>query len=433
MFFAFMVEGTVADWNGLFMRDTLGAPEALAALGYPIFEAGMLIARLTGDRLRSRFGVRGMLTVSGLATAGFFAVVLAAPAPMVALVAVFFVGLGVATISPLTLSLAGTATDTPGPAIAQAGAMGYAGLLLGPVVIGFLSDATSLRTALGLAVVLGLLIAAAARFLPREEPVATPPAPVREPVTVAEANLSRSAEANLSRSGEASLPQSAEPCEFPVNRASGPAGRSTPHRTLTDSPRTPPTRQATLGLMIQLNDLTKRYGEVIAVDGLDFTVRPGVVTGFLGPNGAGKTTTMRMILGLDLPTSGSVTIGGRLYRDLPTPLREVGSLLDAQALHPRRSASDHLRYLAQSNGIPTGRVAEVLDLVGLSNAAGRSAGEFSLGMSQRLGIAAALLGDPPVLLLDEPVNGLDPEGVLWIRNLMRSWPPKGARCWCPAT
>lgn len=186
MFFAFMVEGTVADWNGLYMRDTLGAPEALAALGYPIFEAGMLIARLTGDRLRSRFGVRGMLTVSGLATAGFFAVVLAAPAPIVALVAVFFVGLGVATISPLTLSLAGTATDTPGPAIAQAGAMGYAGLLLGPVVIGFLSDATSLRTALGLAVVLGLLIAAAARFLPREEQVATtpPPAPLREPATV---------------------------------------------------------------------------------------------------------------------------------------------------------------------------------------------------------------------------------------------------------
>ncbi|WP_336205956.1 MFS transporter [Nonomuraea sp. LPB2021202275-12-8] len=184
MFFAFMVEGTVADWNGLFMRDSLGAPEALAALGYPIFEAGMLIARLTGDRLRSRFGVRGMLTVSGLATAGFFAVVLAAPAPMVALGAVFFVGLGVATISPLTLSLAGTATGNPGPAIAQAGAMGYAGLLLGPVVIGFLSDATSLRTALGLAVVLGLLIAAAARFLPREEPVAIEPVPRLEHATV---------------------------------------------------------------------------------------------------------------------------------------------------------------------------------------------------------------------------------------------------------
>ncbi|MDA0638855.1 MFS transporter [Nonomuraea sp. MCN248] len=174
-FFAFMVEGVVADWNGLYMRDTLGAPEALAALGYPIFEAGMLIGRLTGDRLRSRFGVRGMLTVAGLATAAFFGVVLAAPVPVVALAAVFFVGLGVATISPMTLSLAGTATSTPGPAIAQAGAMGYAGLLLGPVAIGFLSDATSLRTALGLAVVLGLLIAVAARLLPREEPTVVIP------------------------------------------------------------------------------------------------------------------------------------------------------------------------------------------------------------------------------------------------------------------
>jgi ABC-2 type transport system ATP-binding protein len=177
--------------------------------------------------------------------------------------------------------------------------------------------------------------------------------------------------------------------------------------------------------MIQLSQLTKRYGEVIAVDHLDLTVRSGVVTGFLGPNGAGKTTTMRMILGLDLPTSGSVTIGGRLYRDLPTPLREVGSLLDAQAVHPRRSARDHLLYLAQSNGIKAGRVAEVLDIVGLSDAAGRKAGEFSLGMCQRLGIAAALLGDPPVLLLDEPVNGLDPEGVVWIRTLIRSLAAEG--------
>ncbi|WP_235995173.1 MFS transporter [Nonomuraea montanisoli] len=187
MFFAFMVEGTVADWNGLFMRDTLGAPEAVAALGYPVFEVGMLVARLTGDRLRSRFGVRGMLTVSGLATAGFFTAVLAAPAPLMAVVAMFFVGLGVATISPMTLSLAGTATDNPGPAIAQAGAMGYAGLLLGPVVIGFLSDVTSLRTALGLAVVLGLLITLAARLLPREEPAAVRvlPAPERERVEVA--------------------------------------------------------------------------------------------------------------------------------------------------------------------------------------------------------------------------------------------------------
>ncbi|QYC44619.1 Inner membrane protein YbjJ [Nonomuraea coxensis DSM 45129] len=184
MFFAFMVEGTVADWNGLYLRDELGAPEALAALGYPVFEAGMLIARLTGDRLRVRYGVRGMLTVSGLATAGFFALVLLAPAALVAVGAMFFVGLGVATISPLTLSLAGTATATPGPAIAQAGAMGYAGLLLGPVVIGFLSDATTLRTALGIGVVLGLLIALAGRMLPRREPAVVSTLPVtreREP------------------------------------------------------------------------------------------------------------------------------------------------------------------------------------------------------------------------------------------------------------
>ncbi|MEU5862275.1 MULTISPECIES: MFS transporter [unclassified Nonomuraea] len=185
MFFAFMVEGVVADWNGLYMRNELGAPEALAALGYPVFEAGMLLARLTGDRLRSRYGVRGMLTVSGVATAGFFTVVLMAPAALVAVLAMFFVGLGVATIAPLTLSLAGTATDAPGPAIAQAGAMGYAGLLLGPVVIGFLSDATSLRGALGIAVVLGVLIAVASRFLPRREAPVFGAVPVREPVKVA--------------------------------------------------------------------------------------------------------------------------------------------------------------------------------------------------------------------------------------------------------
>ncbi|MGW4792983.1 MFS transporter [Nonomuraea sp. NPDC004297] len=178
MFFAFMVEGTVADWNGLYVRDELGAPEAVAALGYPVFELGMLIARLTGDRLRVRFGVRGMLAVSGVATAGFFAVLLMAPVASVAVAAMFFVGLGVATISPLTLSLAGTATGTPGPAIAQAGAMGYAGLLLGPVAIGFLSDATSLRTALGIGVVLGVLIALSSRLLPRTEPSPDHPAPV---------------------------------------------------------------------------------------------------------------------------------------------------------------------------------------------------------------------------------------------------------------
>lgn len=180
MFFAFMVEGTVADWNGLFMRDSLGATEAVAALGYPVFEAGMLLARLTGDRLRSRFGVKGMMTVSGLATAAFFAVVLTAATPLMAVSAMFFVGLGVATIAPMTVSLAGAATDTPGPAIAQAAAMGYAGLLLGPVVIGFLSDATSLRTALGIAVLLGLAIAVAARFLPSARTVTPTPAEVTE-------------------------------------------------------------------------------------------------------------------------------------------------------------------------------------------------------------------------------------------------------------
>ncbi|NUR91241.1 MAG: MFS transporter [Nonomuraea sp.] len=182
MFFAFMVEGVVADWNGLFMRDVLGAPEALAALGYPVFEAGMLLARLSGDRIRSRFGVRGMMTVSGLAAAGFFAVVLLAPTPLIAVLAMFFVGLGVATISPMTLSLAGTATANPGPAIAQAGAMGYAGLLLGPVVIGFLTDVTGLHAALGIAVLLGLLITLAARFLPRSEPAAVTRVAEPEPI-----------------------------------------------------------------------------------------------------------------------------------------------------------------------------------------------------------------------------------------------------------
>ncbi|MGN9839071.1 ABC transporter ATP-binding protein [Nonomuraea sp. H19] len=177
--------------------------------------------------------------------------------------------------------------------------------------------------------------------------------------------------------------------------------------------------------MIQLNGLTKRHGDVLAVDDLTFTVRAGLVTGFLGPNGAGKTTTMRMILGLDLPTSGTATINGRRHQDLPSPLREVGAMLEAQAVHPRRTARRHLLYLAQSNNLPTGRVADVLDLVGLTAAADRKAGEFSLGMSQRLGIAAALLGDPPVLLLDEPVNGLDPEGVRWIRTLIRGLAAEG--------
>ncbi|MEV4473767.1 ATP-binding cassette domain-containing protein [Nonomuraea sp. NPDC049504] len=177
--------------------------------------------------------------------------------------------------------------------------------------------------------------------------------------------------------------------------------------------------------MIQLNGLTKRYGEHAAVDDLTFTVRPGLVTGFLGPNGAGKSTTMRMILGLDLPTSGSATVMGRPYRELRHPLHTIGSLLDASAVHPNRSAYKHLLFLAQTNGIPDTRVREVLDLVGLADAADRRAGRFSLGMGQRLGIAAALLGDPPVLLLDEPVNGLDPEGVRWARTLMRGWAAEG--------
>ncbi|MEV4565835.1 ABC transporter ATP-binding protein [Nonomuraea sp. NPDC049419] len=177
--------------------------------------------------------------------------------------------------------------------------------------------------------------------------------------------------------------------------------------------------------MIELTGLTKRYGEHTAVDDLTFTVRPGLVTGFLGPNGAGKSTTMRMILGLDLPTSGTATVLGRPYRELPHPLRSIGSLLDATAVHQRRTAYKHLLFLAQTNGIPATRVHEVLDLVGLADAADRPAGRFSLGMGQRLGIAAALLGDPPVLVLDEPVNGLDPEGVRWVRALMRGWAAEG--------
>jgi ABC-2 type transport system ATP-binding protein len=177
--------------------------------------------------------------------------------------------------------------------------------------------------------------------------------------------------------------------------------------------------------MIVAQDLTKTYGQKTAVDGITFTVEPGRVTGFLGPNGAGKSTTMRMILGLDRPTAGSVTVNGRRYRDFPAPLREVGALLEARALHPGRSARDHLRWLAASNGIPRTRVDEVLDLVGLEGVAGQRVGKFSLGMGQRLGIAVALLGDPPVVVLDEPVNGLDPEGIRWVRNLARRLAAEG--------
>jgi len=177
--------------------------------------------------------------------------------------------------------------------------------------------------------------------------------------------------------------------------------------------------------MIEATGLTKRYGATCAVDDLSFTVLPGQVTGFLGPNGAGKSTTMRLILGLDAPTAGAVTVGGRPYASYRRPLFQAGALLEAKAFHGGRSARNHLLCLAASNGISPARVDKVLDLVGLRGAARRRAGGFSLGMSQRLGIAAALLGDPPVLLLDEPVNGLDPEGVLWIRMLLKSLAAEG--------
>jgi len=177
--------------------------------------------------------------------------------------------------------------------------------------------------------------------------------------------------------------------------------------------------------MIEAIGLTKRYGTTVAVDNLSFTVPPGQVTGFLGPNGAGKSTTMRLILGLDAPTSGSVTVNGRPYTQYRRPLLEVGALLEAKAVHGGRSARNHLKWLALSNGIGRSRVEHVLDQVGLSGVARRRAGGYSLGMGQRLGIAAALLGDPKILLFDEPVNGLDPEGVLWIRTLLKSLAAEG--------
>ncbi|MFE0703980.1 ABC transporter ATP-binding protein [Streptomyces sp. NPDC058872] len=177
--------------------------------------------------------------------------------------------------------------------------------------------------------------------------------------------------------------------------------------------------------MIQVNELTKRYGGTTAVKDLTFTVRPGQVTGFLGPNGSGKSTTLRVILGLHEPTSGMVTIGGRPFRDRPRGLRHVGSLLDAHDVHGGRSAAAHLSALARSNRIPRRRVDEVMQEVGLAEVAGRRIGGFSLGMKQRLGIASALLGDPPVLLFDEPLNGLDPEGVKWVRELFRRLAAEG--------
>ncbi len=177
--------------------------------------------------------------------------------------------------------------------------------------------------------------------------------------------------------------------------------------------------------MIEVRGLTKRYGEKVAVNDLTFGVEPGKVTGFLGPNGAGKTTTMRLILGLDYPDAGTVSVDGQRYADLPSPMREVGALLDATAVHGGRSACNHLLCLAQTNNLPRKRVDEVLDLVGLSEVARKRSKGFSLGMSQRLGIAATMLGDPKVLMFDEPVNGLDPEGILWIRNLMKALAAEG--------
>ena len=185
--------------------------------------------------------------------------------------------------------------------------------------------------------------------------------------------------------------------------------------------------------MISVRGLTKQYGAVRAVDDLSFDVEAGKVTGFLGPNGAGKSTTMRMVMGLDRPTAGTATVNGKRYVDLAPPLREVGALLDAGAMHPGRTGRAHLRIGAHTNGIPVSRVEEVIDEVGLGSAAGRRIKGYSLGMRQRLGIAAALLGDPDVLLFDEPVNGLDLDGVRWIRALLRGFADEGRTSWSPAT
>ena len=177
--------------------------------------------------------------------------------------------------------------------------------------------------------------------------------------------------------------------------------------------------------MIEARNLTKRYGSTTAVDDLSFTVQPGIVTGFLGPNGSGKSTTMRLVLGLDAPDKGDVTVGGKHYADHPAPLHEVGVLLEARSVHTGRSAYNHLLALAQTHGIPRRRVDELIELVGLEKVAKKRAGQFSLGMGQRLGIAAALLGDPDVVMLDEPVNGLDPDGIRWIRGLMKALAAEG--------
>jgi ABC-2 type transport system ATP-binding protein len=177
--------------------------------------------------------------------------------------------------------------------------------------------------------------------------------------------------------------------------------------------------------LIEASALTKRYGEKVAVRDLTFTVRPGVVTGFLGPNGSGKSTTMRLVLGLDAPDSGRATVSGKAYRDHAAPLHEVGALLEARSVHTGRSAYNHLLALAQTHGIGRRRVSELIEMVGLSEVADKRAGQFSLGMGQRLGIAAALLGDPKIVMLDEPVNGLDPEGIQWVRNLLKGLAAEG--------
>jgi ABC-2 type transport system ATP-binding protein len=177
--------------------------------------------------------------------------------------------------------------------------------------------------------------------------------------------------------------------------------------------------------VIEVRNLTKRYGDRLAVQDLTFTVEPGVVTGFLGPNGSGKSTTMRLVLGLDAPTSGTALVGGRRYAEIPDPLREIGAMLEARAIHPGRSARNHLRAMAATHAIPDARVEEVIDLVGLAEVAAKRVGTFSLGMGQRLGIASSLLGDPKTVVLDEPVNGLDPEGIRWVRDLLRRLADEG--------
>src|SRR6266700_5246717 len=227
--------------------------------------------------------------------------------------------------------------------------------------------------------------------------------------------------AGLIPRAESDLRLWADANHYPGRRAAaGPAARLAGHGRGPPGPR----RRRTF-LMIEAHGLTKRFGDTLAVDQLSFVVRPGKITGFLGPNGAGKTTTMRMILGLDQPTRGSVTVNGKQFRQARHPMRDVGARRDAKAVDGGRSAYNHLLCLAQTNGLPRQRAGEVLELVGLTGVAGKRSRGFSLGMGQRLGIAAALLGDPAILMFDEPVNGLDPEGILWIRNLMKALAAEG--------